>query len=84
MEEIDYLALKSHREQHARVLGAMHQIHSKVMQGDVSLGRHVVDDLLPQWLALHIDTMDNVLAIALCIDERGPVITSAQPCSAAA
>lgn len=71
MDEIDYPALKSHREQHARVLGALHHVHGKVMDGDLVLGRHVVDDLLPQWLSLHIDTMDNALAMALCTDTPG-------------
>lgn len=68
MDDIDYPALKSHREQHARVLGALHHVHGRVMDGDLALGRHVVDDLLPQWLSLHIDTMDNALAVALCTD----------------
>lgn len=71
MDDIDYPALKSHREQHARVLGALHHVHGKIMDGDVILGRHVVNDLLPQWLSLHIDTMDNALAMALCTDARG-------------
>lgn len=66
MDEIEYPALNSHREQHARVLGALHHVHVTVMGGDIALGRHVVDDLLPQWLSLHIETMDDVLAIALC------------------
>lgn len=68
MDDIDYPALKSHREQHARVLGALYHVHGRVMDGDIVLGRYVVDDLLPQWLSLHIDTMDNALAMALCAD----------------
>jgi len=65
MEEIDFPGLKSHREQHARVLGALHKVHSKIMQGDLNEGRHVVRDLLPQWFALHLSTMDMTLGMSV-------------------
>lgn len=72
MEAIDFPALDNHQEQHARVLGALHNVHSKVMFGDLTLGRHVVDELLPQWLMVHISTMDApaALAIQLARSER--------------
>lgn len=63
MEEIDFVLLKCHREQHARTLGALHHVHSRVKEGDVLLGREVIGHLLPQWLAFHISTMDAVLAM---------------------
>jgi hypothetical protein len=47
------------------VLGALHHIHAQVMSGDVGIGRHVVDELLPQWLLLHISTMDTSVALAM-------------------
>lgn len=77
MDDIDYPALKSHREQHARVLGALCHVHGRVMDGDLVIGRHVVDDLLPGWLSLHIETMDNALAVALCAES--PEAPNAQP-----
>ncbi len=67
MEEVDFPALPAHREQHARVLGALHYVHSQIMSGESGLGREVIDRLLPQWYALHISTMDAVLAIAIQI-----------------
>ncbi len=70
MEAVDHPALKCHREQHARVLGALHHVHATVMAGDIGVGRHAVDDLLPKWLSLHIETLDTVLALALRFDER--------------
>jgi hemerythrin len=70
MEESGHAALLSHREQHSRVLGALHHVQAAVMQGDLAVGRHAIDDLLPNWLALHIDTLDTVLSIALRFDER--------------
>lgn len=65
MEDIDYSILAVHQEQHARVLSALHHVHSQVMDGDIGLGRRVVDELLPQWLVFHISTMDAVFAVAM-------------------
>lgn len=65
MDDLDFPAMSTHQEQHARVLGALHHIHAQVMAGDVGLGRHVTDELLPQWLQLHISTMDTPLALAM-------------------
>jgi hemerythrin len=64
MEEIDFPGLHSHREQHARVLGTLHQVAGHVMQGDIGTGRTAVA-LLPQWFMLHLSTMDTALALAL-------------------
>ena len=69
MEAIDYAAIKSHREQHARLLSALHHVQAEVLNGNLALGRRVVVDLLPKWLAVHIDTMDAVLAIVLHFEE---------------
>ena len=67
MEEIDYADLQGHREQHARVLGALHHIAPHVMNGDLALGREAVE-LLPQWFLYHLSTMDTALAFALDMD----------------
>lgn len=64
MEEIDYPGLHCHREQHARVLGALHHVAARVMQGEVSAGRKAAE-LLPQWFVLHLSTMDTAFALAL-------------------
>lgn len=65
MEEVDYPAIKSHREQHARVLSGMHHVHCSLMEGDVGAARKVVAVLLPDWLKLHVATMDTALAMYL-------------------
>lgn len=64
MEDIDYPGLQGHREQHARVLGALHHVAPHVMDGDIALGRETVE-LLPQWFLFHLSTMDTALAFAL-------------------
>lgn len=64
MEGIDFPGLKSHREQHAKVLAALHHVESRVRDGDVELGREA-NTLFPQWLMFHIATMDAALATAL-------------------
>lgn len=63
MEEINFPANNSHVEQHARILSALHHANSRVMEGDIAAGREVVE-LLPQWFAFHLSTMDMALAIA--------------------
>ncbi|HJV82853.1 hemerythrin domain-containing protein [Noviherbaspirillum sp.] len=74
MEDLDYPGIRAHCEQHARVLGALHHIEPRVMEGDIALGRDAVG-LLPQWFTLHLATMDTALAFAAELDseERGKV-----------
>lgn len=67
MEEIDYPGLQGHREQHARVLGALHHVAPHVMSGDIALGREAAE-LLPQWFLFHLTTMDTALAFALDLE----------------
>jgi hemerythrin len=60
MEAIDYPAVQSHLEQHARVLAALHGIAPE----DLARARAAAG-LLLQWFQLHGDTADAALAIAL-------------------
>lgn len=63
--EGDFATIPMHQEQHARVLGALHHVHGQVMAGDLATGRYVIDELLPQWLLLHISALDTPLANAM-------------------
>lgn len=63
MEEIDYPAIRSHREQHGRVLSGMHHVHCSLMTGNIDDARKVVACLLPDWLELHAATLDTALAM---------------------
>lgn len=65
MENVHFPAMRTHQEQHARVLGGLHNVHARIMDGDIQIGRKVVDNLLPQWLAFHVSTMDTALAVAM-------------------
>jgi hemerythrin len=65
MEQLDLPIIKSHREQHARVLGALHHVYSRIQDGDLTVGKEVVKRLLPRWFILHISTMDAALASAM-------------------
>jgi hemerythrin-like metal-binding protein len=60
MEAIEYAALKSHREQHARVLATLHGLR----EGETATSRHAVALILP-WFHAHLATADTALAIAL-------------------
>jgi hemerythrin len=70
MERISFADAKMHREHHALVLSGLHRTHSRIMAGDYSAGRDLVDRLLPQWLHFHSDTMDLSLALAVERDRR--------------
>jgi hemerythrin len=63
MEALNYPALRSHREQHARALSALHHAQPQVEGGDIGLGREALE-LLPKWLLMHRSTMDLALASA--------------------
>lgn len=69
MERIDYPGLRSHREQHARVLATLHQAVPAVASGDLAIGRKALE-LLPKWFMFHLATMDTALAFALELKER--------------
>lgn len=60
METIEYPGIKEHREQHARVLSALHHVDVE----DVAAARECLE-LLPQWFEVHLATMDTALAVGL-------------------
>ncbi|MGZ3237213.1 MAG: bacteriohemerythrin [Burkholderiaceae bacterium] len=68
MEEIDFPGLHHHREQHARILSALHEVVPEVMHGNYTSALKTIE-LLPRWFLLHLSTMDAALAVALqCAD----------------
>lgn len=66
MEKHEFPAARSHLEQHARVLCAMHKAHPAVMRGDHELGRHIGATLMPGWFELHNATLDAALVVWTC------------------
>ena len=64
MEKINFPALQSHREQHARVLSALHHVVPSVKLGEFGTAREAIE-LLPQWFLFHLSTMDTALVVAL-------------------
>jgi hemerythrin len=74
MESIDFPALHSHREQHMRVLTALRLAESALVP-EPWLARHALG-LLSNWLELHVQTQDTVLALALELADTPPGKTS--------
>lgn len=70
MESIDYPGLPAHREEHARLLGALHHIDAMVDGGDLEIGREALA-LLPHWCCMHELGMDQALLHALGCDTVG-------------
>lgn len=60
MEAMELPDVKEHREQHARVLSALHHVEV----GEPAEAREALM-LLPQWFQLHLATMDRSLAAGL-------------------
>ena len=65
MEDIDFSLAKTHREQHARALAALHHMHACMMGGELAAAREAVERLLPAWCIFHMATMDAELAAAM-------------------
>lgn len=83
MENIDYPGIQGHQEQHARVLGALHHIAPRVMNGDLALGREAVE-LLPRWFQLHMTTMDTALAFAVVLSAQEKTLSEKNGATAGA
>jgi hemerythrin-like metal-binding protein len=64
MEAIDYAGLPAHREEHARLLSALHHIDAMVDGGNLTAGREALA-LLPHWCCMHELGMDQALLHAL-------------------
>jgi hemerythrin len=64
MESVNSRALRSHQEQHARVLAALHQAEPLIEEGEVTLGREALA-LLDQWLPAQRATLEMALLTSL-------------------
>lgn len=60
MEGLDFPDLRSHREEHAKVLSALHHVDPS----DAGAAREVLQ-LMLQWFPAHVATMDSALVVAL-------------------
>ncbi|MGZ8291380.1 MAG: bacteriohemerythrin [Telluria sp.] len=56
LESADDPGIKAHREEHARILGAMHHVEV----GSVAEAREAIR-LLSEWFQAHLETMDRAL-----------------------
>lgn len=64
MEELRVPELHVHREQHARVLSALHHVVPDVMLGRYDAARHAIE-LLQQWVPLDHAAIDAEIAVKL-------------------
>ena len=65
MSESKFPALGEHQWEHNRVLGELNQFQIRVNKGFVAFGRAYIQDKLPEWFAVHANTMDRALAVHL-------------------
>ncbi len=71
MRESNFPATGEHEGEHRRVLGQLYQFKERVDRGLISLGRALVTETLPDWLSLHVSTMDSALVAHLGRSTRG-------------
>jgi len=62
MEQSAFPAEAEHKGEHQRVLGELKQFKKRVDKGLITFGRSLARERLPQWLELHVRTMDSALA----------------------
>ncbi|SFX48738.1 bacteriohemerythrin [Marinospirillum alkaliphilum] len=65
MDQSGFPATAEHKSEHARLLSEMRQIGQRVAEGKQMLGRGYVQDRLPQWLKLHVSSVDSSLVAHL-------------------
>lgn len=76
METYAFPAIQCHLEQHARVLGGLHHLHSAVMRGADEPGRHAGSHLLRRWFELHQVTLDASVGLwVVCCTSRESATT---------
>lgn len=61
MLDYGFPAAAEHKGEHSRVLGEFKQFKSRIDKGMLAFGRSFVRERLPQWLQLHVATMDSAL-----------------------
>ncbi len=62
MAQCGFPAESEHKGGHQRVLSEFKQFQSRVDKGLIAFGRAFVRERLPGWFAVHVATMDSVLA----------------------
>lgn len=77
METYELPSLHAHREEHARVLAALHQVVPDAMRGKLGPARRVLS-MLAAWFVHHVHTMDAAL-----VDESTRASASRKPSKAA-
>ena len=61
MASIRFYAAQSHREEHAKLLKALHNAIPDVMRGESGSALKVLE-VLPKWFLHHLSTMDSFLS----------------------
>lgn len=62
MEELQFYEIQPHREQHARVLYALHKVIPDVHRGQFESAKQTLE-LLPKWFLFHLSVVDKLLSI---------------------
>jgi methyl-accepting chemotaxis protein len=70
MEKIDFAGLKSHREDHAAILAALHRIAPNGSSENYHLARDLLE-VISYWFPVHLQAMDLPLVAALAAAGQG-------------
>jgi hemerythrin len=72
MVQSAFPAADCHRDEHAAVLATVHTARRKLAQGDATLCRRVVSELI-RWFPAHVEQLDSALAQWLCKRQHAAV-----------
>lgn len=61
METYRFPAIAEHMGEHHRVLAELKRFKQRVDKGMIAMGHAYICELVPQWFALHVSTMDRAL-----------------------
>ena len=64
MESADFYDITLHRQQHARLLRALHRAAPDVLNGDFNAARQTLRTL-PKWFLFHLASMDKKISVWL-------------------
>lgn len=75
MLQSDFPAAACHRDEHEAVLATVRTARRKLAQGDPTLCRRVVSELI-RWFPAHVDHLDSALAnwLCKCRHEAAPLV----------
>jgi len=73
MEAMQFYEIHPHREQHARVLYALHKVIPAVLRGEYDTAKQTLE-LIPKWFLFHLSAVDKLVSIWFKLKNAGVTV----------